>query len=81
MHVYGLDGKLIYENSLNDDVLETSIQLCRELSVDVVGYAAEGAYVTHKVQKTFDILDSYQEAAPTVFPEGLSKLKGILETI
>ena len=74
LQVYGLDGELIYEKFLDLDVLAEAIKVVDLLKTDVIAYAGDGIFARDVCAKTNEILASYGEPAPDVFPLGLNML-------
>jgi Cof subfamily protein (haloacid dehalogenase superfamily) len=68
--VYGDHGKLIYEDSLNSDALELSVEYCEKNALSVIGYWRD-SIVTNKITALTEASANGKEPLPEKVDEGL----------
>jgi Cof subfamily protein (haloacid dehalogenase superfamily) len=71
--VYGLNGELIYERQLTNDVITIAVEFCKSKDVSVVAYASDQIFCETRNSHTDRVLE-YKDPAPEVFPSGLDQL-------
>ena len=73
LQVYGPDGKMIYEQFLDPDIVKGVEEFARQQHVALIGYCSDQIFTQHRDAQT-DKITIYHEPIPTVHASGLHTL-------
>lgn len=71
--VYDLNGQLIYERLLTNDIIIDTVNYCKENGISVIAYAGD-RILCHKRTVYTDSIVQYHEPIPEEYERGLEKL-------
>ena len=71
--VFGLNGELIYERLLEQEVIEMAVSFCKEENLSLIAYAGDRVFCERRTLET-DKVVAYKDPEPETFSQGLHKL-------